>query len=625
MSLNEAQKTAVEHLVGPLLIVAGAGAGKTKTITERIGHLLTKGVAPDRILAITFTNKAARELRERVGNEQVFVSTFHALGVHILRDNAQKLGLNRNFTIFDKDDSSREIKSILLELGFDPKSLEPRRVLGGISRAKGDGLNRTSYRANTHSGFFTDTVLSVWQKYEENLQKQKALDFDDLLLKTTELLERDPDTLNHYRERWHYLHIDEYQDTNPIQYRLARLLTGERKNICVVGDVDQSIYSWRGADFRNLLRFEQDFPEAKVVLLEENYRSTQNILAAANEVIKQNRERHDKKLFTRNLAGEKISLTITLDEREEAQLVAEKCAELIRAGKNPNEIAILYRANFQSRVLEEALLRSDIPYQVLGTKFLERQEIKDVLSYLRAALNEEDVVSIRRAINLPPRGLGKVTLAKIFSNQEAELSTKVRAKLAEFRKILQTIREAIPAQKPSDLIRTVIEQTGLAKMWREGGPEEGERLENAKELATLALKYDHFPPQQGIEKLLDDATLASDQDSLDEKDQKKVGVKLMTVHAAKGLEFQTVFIIGLEQDLFPHRGRENENETRDTEEERRLFYVALTRAKEKLSLSYAQLRTIYGSRQVTLPSEFLSDIPSELLETENEPTSFIDF
>lgn len=625
MSLNPAQKTAVEHLVGPLLIVAGAGAGKTKTITDRIGNLLESGVEPGRILAITFTNKAARELKERVGNERVFVSTFHALGVHILRDNAQKLGLNRNFTIFDKDDSSREVKAILLELGFDPKSLEPRRVLGGISRAKSDGLNRNSYRANSHGGFFTDTVLNVWQKYEESLKKQRALDFDDLLLKTAELLEHEPDILNYYRERWHYLHIDEYQDTNPIQYRLAKLLAGKRKNICVVGDVDQSIYSWRGADFRNLLHFEQDFPDAKVVLLEENYRSTQNILAAANEVIKQNRERHDKKLFTRNLAGEKISLSIALDEREEAQLVAERCSELMRDKKNPNEIAILYRANFQSRVLEEALLRCDIPYQVLGTKFFERQEIKDVLSYLRAALNENDITSVKRAINLPPRGLGKVTLAKIFSNQENELPPKIKIKLAEFRDILQTVREATLVQKPSDLIKTVIEQTGLAKMWREGGPGEAERLENAKELATLALKYDHLPLQQGIEKLLDDAALSSDQDSLDEKDKKKTGVKLMTVHAAKGLEFQTVFIVGLEQDLFPHRGREDENETRDTEEERRLFYVALTRAKEKLFLSYAQLRTIYGSRQVTLPSEFLGNIPPELLKTENELSTFIDF
>ncbi len=641
IELNPAQKSASEHLSGPLLVVAGAGAGKTKTIAERIQNLIKSGIKPEQILAITFTNKAAREMRERVNNSRVFVSTFHGLGVQIIRENAQKLGLNQHFTIFDKDDSQREIKNILLELGFEPKSLEPRKVLSAISKAKGNGLNLNNYRQSAHPSFFTDTVARVWPIYAQKLREQKALDFDDLLLVTVELLEREAELLKKYQERWHYLHIDEYQDTNPIQYRLAKLLTGNRKNICVVGDVDQSIYSWRGADFRNLLKFEEDYPNAKVVLLEENYRSSKNILFAANEIIKKNVERHDKKLFTNKPDGELIGLLIGLDEKEEAQLVATRSRELINRGTQPDEIAVLYRANFQSRVLEDAFLRENVPYQVLGTRFFERQEIKDVLGFIRAALNPDDIISVKRIINLPPRGLGKVTLAKIFSNQESELPEKTQTKILEFRQILAQIKVSAESQKPSELIRTVIEQSGLGNMWRSGGPDDLERLENAKELATLALKYDPSSSSgqvrdadadgtSGIARLLTDAALVSDQDSLpdagDEKNKKqKSGVKLMTVHAAKGLEFDHVFIVGLEQDLFPHRMRESDSETRDTEEERRLFYVAVTRAREKLFLTYAQMRTIYGARQMTLPSEFIGDIPAHLLEAENDPVSFIDF
>ena len=630
IELNPAQKSASEHLSGPLLVVAGAGAGKTKTIAERIQNLIKSGIKPEQILAITFTNKAAREMRERVANNRVFVSTFHGLGVQIIRENAQKLGLNQHFTIFDKDDSQREIKNILLELGFEPKSLEPRKILSAISKAKGNGVNLQTYRQSSVASFFTDTVARVWPIYAQKLREQKALDFDDLLLTTVELLEREAELLKKYQDRWHYLHIDEYQDTNPIQYRLAKLLTGERKNICVVGDVDQSIYSWRGADFRNLLKFEEDYPNAKVVLLEENYRSSKNILLAANEIIKKNVERHDKKLFTNKPDGELIGLLIGLDEKEEAQLVATRSRDLINRGTRPEEIAVLYRANFQSRVLEDAFLRENVPYQVLGTRFFERQEIKDVLGFIRAALNPDDIISVKRIINLPPRGLGKVTLAKIFSNQEHELPEKTQEKISEFRKILAQIKISAENQKPSELIKTVIEQSGLGNMWRSGGPDDLERLENAKELATLALKYDSLEMGEGVAQLLTDAALVSDQDSLpdagDEKNKKqKSGVKLMTVHAAKGLEFDHVFIVGLEQDLFPHRMRESDSETRDTEEERRLFYVAVTRAREKLFLTYAQMRTIYGARQMTLPSEFIGDIPAHLLEAENDPVSFIDF
>lgn len=642
--LNQGQREAVEHINGPLLVVAGAGAGKTKTISCRILTLIKSGVAPEAVLAITFTNKAAKEMRERVikllaeshspiTEGYPFVSTFHALGVYILRQNAQAIGLNRHFTIFDKEDSLREVKTILTELGFEPKAIEPRRILGAISRSKGNGTNLANFTKQAQTSYFNDTVLNVWRKYETRLREQKALDFDDLLLETVQLLESKPETLWQYRTRWQYIHIDEYQDTNAIQYRLAKLLAGEPPaggNICVVGDVDQSIYSWRGADFRNLLKFEQDYPNARVILLEENYRSTKTILEAANSVIKKNTERHEKNLFTNNHDGEKIGLLIGLDEKEEAQLVAESSARLIRSGVPAGEIAVLYRANFQSRVLEDAFLREDVAYQVLGTKFFERQEIKDTLAYIRAALNPDDIVSAKRVINLPPRGLGKASLAKIFSGQEETLPAKALARVSEFKQILASIKTATENQKPSDLIKTVVEQTGLAKMWREGGPDDAERLENAKELATLALKYDELEKSGGIEKLLDDAALASDQDSLDEKDKKREGVRLMTVHAAKGLEFRHVFIVGLEQNLFPHQSWKTDGDDqsaggRDTEEERRLFYVALTRAKEKLCLSYAQVRTIYGSRQPTLPSEFIGDIAPELIEAENDPVSFVDF
>jgi DNA helicase II / ATP-dependent DNA helicase PcrA len=645
-SLNPAQRQAVLHREGPLLIVAGAGAGKTKTITHRILHLINTGIAPSNILAITFTNKAAKEMRDRVSAlleaksqspepfvypqdiEQPFVSTFHSLGVHILRAHPERIGLNKYFSILDRDESLSSVKAAMKQLGFDDKQVEPRKILGLISRQKGNGFSANEYAGQTHHAYTPKIAAAVWQKYEERLRAQKALDFDDLLLKTVELLKKDADLRAHYQTRWQFIHIDEYQDTNTIQYELSRLLAIGHRNLCVVGDIDQSIYGWRGADYTNILDFEKDYPETKVVLLEENYRSTQTILQAANDVIKKNVDRREKNLFTKNKAGEKITVYAGLSESEEATHIARTAQELIRGGANPEEIAVLYRANFQSRALEEGFLREAVAYQVIGVRFFERKEVKDIVAYLKAALNPDDWESIKRVINFPARGIGKVTLAKMAAGQEDSLPTKTREKIANFRQLLQAIAEAAKNKKPSELIKLIVETSGIELELKQSGEEGIERLENVKEFASLATKYDPpagGPSEDGVLALITETALVSDQDEISAE---KKGVRLMTVHASKGLEFDYVFVSGLEQDLFPHAGLASSDERRDNEEERRLFYVALTRAREKLFLTYAQTRLIFGSRQLNSPSEFIFDISEDLIESDSDnlaSTNYIDF
>jgi len=677
LGLNEKQKEAASHMDGPLLIIAGAGAGKTKTITHRIINLIKNGVAPEKILAVTFTNKAAKEMRERViaeiaknmegsayfplrglsqadgprvsaprargdsdpaGEECVlpFVSTFHSLGVYIIKENARMLGLTRHFTILDESDTTALIKEIMKELDLDPKQYDPRRIKNIISREKGKFTHLENY-AERATNSLEKIVLQVWPLYEKKKNKENSLDFDDLLLKSVKLLKENEAIRKIYQEKWDYIHIDEYQDTNEVQYLMSRLLSENNQNICAVGDADQNIYSWRGANLKNILSFEKDYPEAKIILLEENYRSTKNILQAANEVIKKNKYRPEKNLFTQNKNGEKISFYEALDENDEADFVATKILEITSSRPSPErgrgvppllsgegwgEVAILYRANFQSRALEEAMLRYNIPYQVLGVKFFERKEIKDTLAYIRAAFNPESLYHIKRIINFPARGIGKVTLVKIFSNDTDSLPITMRIKINNFYKILEEIKEKVGTLKTSELIKFVVKKSGIEAELAEGTEEDMERLENIKELATLALKYDSLPEGEGIEKLLEDAALASDQDSIminQEKNERglpslKNGVKLMTVHAAKGLEFEYVFVTGLEDGLFPHQRQNEDKSSEDKEEERRLFYVALTRAKEKLFLSFANFRTIFGSRNINTPSEFLADIPGELLE-----------
>jgi DNA helicase-2/ATP-dependent DNA helicase PcrA len=637
--LNAEQKKAVLQKEGPLLIIAGAGAGKTKTITHRILHLIKEGVPPQSILAITFTNKAAKEMRERVMkllsedktlnfpapafsssipytlNPIPFISTFHALGVHILKENAKLLGIPRHFSIIDKSDSLKFIKEGMDNAGIDRKNFEPSAIQNLISREKGNAITLEQYRTKIGDEYMPGLVEKVWQYYETALSKEKSLDFDDLLLQTALLLKNNELVRKHYQNVWQYIHIDEYQDTNKVQYLIAKYLAEKNRNICAVGDIDQTIYSWRGADIKNILGFEKDYPETKIIFLEENYRSTQTILTAANRVIAKNKLRREKNLFTKNGEGEKIGLLEAYDENDEARFVALKAKELIENRRvSPSEIAVLYRANFQGRALEEACLREEVPYQVLGTRFFERREIKDIIAYLKAAMNDESLSDMKRVINVPPRGLGKVTILKLFAGQENSLPPATKAKVAAFKKILSGIKETATQEKPSQTIKFILRASGIEEMLKLDGADGAERLENVRELVTFATKYDGFEKsEEGIEHLLEDAALASDQDEL-MKD--KSAVKLMTVHAAKGLEFEYVFITGLEADLFPHRKFDEKRTGGADEEERRLFYVALTRAKKKLYLSYAGIRTIFGSRQMNAPSEFIFDVDEELVEKE---------
>lgn len=633
--LNDKQREAATHIKGPMLVVAGAGAGKTKTITHRIINLIKEGVSPDKILAVTFTNKAAKEMRERIiaeieknapgQNTMPFVSTFHSLGVHIIKENARELGLTRYFTILDEGDAKSIIKETIKELGYDPKQYAPGQIKAIISIEKGNFVTLERFKEKVRSSF-QELVAKVWAIYETKKAKENSLDFDDLLLKATRLLKDNETVRSIYQSRWEYIHIDEYQDTNEVQYLMSRLLGEKHKNICVVGDADQNIYSWRGANLKNILSFEKDYPNAKVVLLEQNYRSTQNILEAANEIIKKNKYRPDKNLFTKNIVGDKIGLYEALEENDEAEFVATKVLEILDKEKDIlSDIAVLYRTNFQSRALEEAMIRYAVPYQVLGTKFFERKEIKDTLAYLRAALNQDSLSDIKRIINFPARGIGKATLAKLFSGEIEGLPIKTKLKIRNFYELLEEIKNKIETTSASEVIKFTVKKSGIEDELKNGGDEDLERLENIKELATIALKYDNLVNGLGVEKLLEDASLASDQDSImteeergGVKKEKKNGIKLMTVHASKGLEFKYVFIVGLEEGLFPHqRDGETKNEE-DSEEERRLFYVALTRAKEKLFLSFANFRTIFGSRQINAPSQFLADIPGDILEKEGE-------
>ena len=633
--LNERQKDAVMHTSGPVLVVAGAGAGKTKTITARIVHLIHQGVAPRNILAITFTNKAAAEMRDRVAvalsgerlEAMPTVCTFHSLCVRILREFSHLVGRTKHFGILDEDDAVKLVKESIIEAGLDPKQYEPKKFKHMISRAKGNFITLSKYEERAES-YVEKNVANVWRRYEEKLRKEQAFDFDDLLLETVILIEKNAEVKKILTERYIYLHVDEYQDTNEVQYALTKLLAEKEKNICVVGDTDQNIYGWRGAQIKNMIHFEKDFPGAHVVFLEQNYRSTKTILAAANQVILKNTVRVPKELFTNNDDGEPISMYESYDERDEAEFVAERTRSLIDEGVLPEKIAVLYRANFQSRVLEEAFIDAGLPYQVLGVKFYDRKEVKDVLSYVKAALNRESLTDIKRIINLPPRGIGKTTLVKLFSGMQTELPSAMQKKIAGFYEILGSIKEDILTLPTSTALRAVVQKTGIEAHLKNGTAEDLERLENIQELVTLATKYDLLPLGEGIEKMLEDAALASDQDSLlIEKKEKQNGVRLMTVHAAKGLEFAHVFVVGLEQDLFPHQ-RRGESTTEDREEERRLFYVALTRAEKKLFLSYATVRTIFGMRQVNTPSEFLHDIPAhltmqELRQTSSGPTKII--
>ncbi|MDP3956039.1 MAG: 3'-5' exonuclease [bacterium] len=621
-SLNPAQQKAAFHTDGPLLIVAGAGAGKTKTLAHRMAHLIATTTPGHCILGITFTNKAARELRERVrallleegigspeAGDEPLITTFHGLGVHILKNESRLVGRSRWFSIFDRADSISLIKKLMKERGYDPKVVDPKKILGVISSNKSQLQDVAEYEKEAHNPF-TKIVVHIWGAYDKTLKDSNAYDFDDLIRVPVILLRDHKGVREHYQKRFTHIHIDEYQDTSNAQDQFARYLVGEGDNLCVVGDSDQSIYGWRDADPSNLLYFEKTYPSATAVFLEENYRSTKPIIEAANAVISKNTARHEKTLFTQKESDTPITIYEAVNEYDEARYLAEQIAQNIQNGTKPSDIAILYRANHQSRAFEETLLRAGINYQLVGVRFYERKEVKDVLAYLRLAMNEGDVMSILRVINTPKRGLGTKAQELITAGKAGELPAKARKAFNEFSSFITTLRSQLTEIKPSEIVASIIENTGLRKELE--AQNEDERLENLQELVSLAARYDALAIGEGIALMLEHASLMSDQDELGADNEG--GVRLMTVHSAKGLEFETVYIAGLEQGLFPsERATKSSGDSQiQSEEERRLCYVAITRAKQKLTLSYAGMRTVFGSTEARMPSEFLADIPKHL-------------
>jgi len=645
INLNKAQEKAATTLNGPVLVLAGAGAGKTMTLTSRIINLIESGINPQNILAITFTNKAAKEMKERVfsaikNNPKFnfpvmemgflpFVSTFHSLGVNILRENYKELNISKYFTIYDSADSKKTFKEVLKSLSLDPKEWDIKNISSIISKNKGKFINHKTFSKISEGNFYSETVAKIWNKYEQIKTEDKALDFDDLLLKTAELLESNKDIREHYLRKWQYIHVDEYQDTNKVQYKIIELLTcPDKKNIFAVGDDDQSIYGWRGSDIKNILNFEEDFSNTKKIFMEENYRSTKNIIEASNSVIARNKNRFPKELFTNKKAGEKITIYSAFSERDEASYIVKQVQERLEKINNEikknrdkkplltlNDFAVLYRANFQSRVLEEAFLKAGIDYQVLGTKFFDRAEVKDIMSYLRASLNQESLVDLKRIINSPKRGIGPSSVVKIFSGNLDTLPKKAKKSYDGLKNILSKIKEASNKMTASELIKFIIEESGYKKYLEDKKTDEDlERLGNIYELSKFAERYDNIKGEEAILKMIEEVALISDHDT--KKDSpKKPSVKLMTIHAAKGLEFDTVFLSGAEQALFSaQNSTDKDNENKKTEEERRLFYVAMTRAKEKLYITWANTRTVYGKTDHNFIANFAEDIPVEITE-----------
>jgi DNA helicase-2/ATP-dependent DNA helicase PcrA len=647
VKLNDKQYDAAHSIAGPLLILAGAGAGKTKTIVERVVEIVRNGVEPRNILCVTFTNKAAAEMRERIMHrlheekmideydkfeamknsmyKNTFntptIKTFHSLGMWIMRREAESAGLSKNFVILDSDDSKSIVKRYLEAQDLDTKIYEPAKIRNGISREKGDFKTFLDYEKKVAS-YSMEITLNAWKNYEASLKEQGALDFDDLIIKTVELLRDNILIRKKYQQLFKYIHIDEYQDTNAAQYELCKLLVDtETNNICVVGDTDQNIYSWRGANLRNIMNFENDYNtknekgeklKPKVILLEENYRSTGNILKLANAAIKKNTVRQDKNLFTSSGDGEEIEILPAWDGDSEAECIALKIKELIRNGANSSSIAVLYRTNFQSRVLEEKMLTNDVPYAVMGTRFFDRKEIKDIMSYLKAALNNKSQPDLKRVFETPKKGVGKVTLTKLFAGEVLTGAGAEKVRLVF--NFLQKIADQSELAKLSEVLTFILVESGYEKELIDEGEEGMMRLANISELITLAEKYDsenigseYF--QNSLENFMEVAELSSDQDD----DKKEIeGVRLMTVHASKGLEFDYVFVSGLEDGLFPSKNFGSKNKSKEEgEEERRLFYVAVTRARKKLFLSFAEMRTIFGQQTIAAPSEFIADVPSE--------------
>ncbi|MHA7139297.1 DNA helicase PcrA [Rossellomorea arthrocnemi] len=634
--MNPEQAEAVKATEGPLLIMAGAGSGKTRVLTHRIAYLMVeKGVNPYNILAITFTNKAAREMKDRIENilggasDNIWISTFHSMCVRILRRDIDRIGMNRNFTILDSTDQQSVIKAILKEKNIDPKKFDPRSLLGSISSAKNE-LTTPEELSKQVGGYYDQVVSDVYTEYQKRLRKNQALDFDDLIMTTIQLFQRVPEVLEFYQRKFQYIHVDEYQDTNRAQYMLVKLLASRFQNLCVVGDSDQSIYRWRGADIANILSFEKDYPRATVIFLEQNYRSTKRILQAANEVIQKNSNRKPKNLWTENHDGEKISYFRADTEQTEAQFVTGKIKEMTESGKRKySDFAILYRTNAQSRVMEEVLLKSNIEYSIVGgIKFYDRKEIKDILAYLRLISNPDDDISLMRVINVPKRGVGATSIDKIaryaqdhdismFSAlEEADfigLSPKITKAVIEFKEMVKGYTGMQEYLSVTELVEEILEKSGYIDMLKaEKSIESQSRLENLDEFLSVTKSFEQSNDDKSLVAFLTDLALVADIDKLDEDDQPKDSVILMTLHAAKGLEFPIVFLMGMEEGVFPHSRSLMEED--EMEEERRLAYVGITRAEEQLYLTNAQMRTLYGQTKMNPVSRFIQEIPAELLD-----------
>jgi ATP-dependent DNA helicase UvrD/PcrA len=638
--LNPAQREAVLHTEGPLLVVAGAGSGKTRVLTHRVAHLIAAvGVQPNEILAITFTNKAAGEMRSRLEDllpdvaSRIWILTFHAACGRILRREAPRLGYKTNFTIYDQADQVRLVKQCLEELERDPKRFPAKGIHEHISAAKNQLIGPAEYR-NRVDSFYDQTVAEVYDLYQRRLFAANAVDFDDLLMLTVDVLERFPEAKERWQKAFRYVLVDEYQDTNHAQYRLLQLLAEKHRNVCVVGDPDQSIYAFRGADIRNILEFERDFGETTTIPLEQNYRSTNTILRAANAVISHNRERKPKNLWSDLGDGDPVRVLEVEDEHAEARFVASELAALVDQGVNGSEIAVFYRTNAQSRVLEDILVRQEIPYQVIGgPRFYERAEVKDLIAYLQVIDNPFDAVSLQRIANRPRRGIGDASLARLQSYadghglslwealefpEEAGLGPAQARSVNALRTLIQSLQAGALELAVDELVERTLDRSGYrAALEAERTIEAQGRIENLQELVGVAQEYEASAPEPNLSTFLQEISLFSDQDAL--RDQQSL-VTLMTLHNAKGLEFRAVFMIGMEEGVFPHSRSLEEN---SLEEERRLAYVGMTRAKEWLTLTHASARALYGSRNYNLPSRFLDELPQDELHRERlRPTSW---
>ena len=637
--VTPAQREAVTHIDGPLLVVAGAGSGKTRVITKRIAYLIEQGIPPWKILAITFTNKAANEMRERVEamgvGRGVWLSTFHSMCVRMLRRSPELIGRTSSFVIYDASDQSACVKAIVKRLELDSKQFTPDRLRNAISRAKNEFLTPEQFGQRV-GDYFDETVAKVYRRYAETLAANNALDFDDLLMFTAQLLEQDEGFREHWQERFHYILIDEYQDTNRPQYLIAKHLAAARRNLCATGDPDQSIYGWRGADLRNILDFQKDYPDATVVKLEENFRSTQIILDSASAVIANNTERIDRALFTQKVGGELIGLLHCGDEQEEAYAVATAIQERVNAGRGYGDFAIFYRTNAQSRAIETGLRMLGVPYAMVGAvEFYNRKEVKDVLAYLRLIANPRDSLAAVRIVNVPARGIGATSVARmvrwaeendasfldaIAHADETGIRGKSLTSAKQFGELFKTLAE-LPGTPVADLVREAITLIGYeAALLTSKDPRAEERIENIHELATAAAEYDSDRPDGCLQEFLENVALVSDTDALPDHAQQ---VTLMTIHSAKGLEFPVVFLTGMEEGLLPHQNALRD-ETNGVEEERRLCYVAITRAQEELIITLAGIRGRFGQYEDAIPSRFLQEIPPHLLSSSVADLDFDD-